>query len=418
MGTLSRLWKRLIGAPRTVGSHDDQHTTAEATEGPHIADDETDDLSTGGGVSVENLPELDTLTDNRDRRREHLREDDLTNLRKDPRFTLYLLETLAALETFLELYDTNRSTEETCRIIDEDTLDAIHMDVFSSIRGSIDDTFDDLGIRKATVGELGLLDTTEESSPAPDETVDFQLEEVDLASLAVSTDSVASSRHIIHNLDDEIHVALYGAVLSVLDDAVPLFDDETISTIRAADFTLHDDEETPIYDAVNSSEYDWDTLATFNENLRTVLDRANLPSFDEHVLSRLHGDIQQLLDDIRSSTVDEENVTLLPDIDLESFEEVNEVSVVNRSVLRSVCEYENENLPFMLSVLNNINGNNLFCFDEDELSALRAFYSLRERYDRNELTRSQFDQELSQLLERRTEEGRKRSAYLTEIPSP
>lgn len=233
--------------------------------------------------------------------------------------------------------------------------------------------------------ELGLL-----RADANDDA--YVIDERALASLGVSS-SLTHPTDDIYSIGENELFEMYEKVLSsIKKDTIRSLDEETISAIRGADLSLTDT------GSVDASSFDWDILAAYNRELRSVLDTASLSRFDEHVLTQFYEDLRRLRNAVNRPSFDTENVTLLGDMDDTTFDEPNTIHLTDGVAFHSIYDYENESITGVLSTLDDFDP---FRFDDGELATLDSFYSLRERHERSALTQTQFDRELSSLMESR-----------------
>lgn len=219
---------------------------------------------------------------------------------------------------------------------------------------------------------------------------DYLIDEDALASLGVRS-SITNLDDDIYSIDEDDLFEIYEAVLTSLEnETITTLDEETISAIRGADLSV------AYTRPVDHFSFDWDNLTTFNRELRSVLDAGSFSRFDEQILTQLHKDLRLLRRSVGTPSFDAENVTLLEEMDSTAFADPNTILFTDGTSFHSIYSYENESITRVLSTLD---GFNPFQFDDGELATLDSFYSLRERYDRDALTQTQFDRKLSSLLE-------------------
>ncbi len=231
--------------------------------------------------------------------------------------------------------------------------------------------------------EIGLLeaDTNGEN---------YLINEDALASLGVRS-SFTNYSDNIYSIDEDDLFEMYEAVLTTLEkETITTLDEATISAIRGADLSV------AYTRPVDPASFDWDSLAEYNRELRSVLDTASLSRFDERILTQLYEELRRLRRSVGTPSSDAENVTLLEEMDSTAFDEPNTLLLTDGTSFHSIYDYENESITRVLSTLD---GFSPFQFDDGELATLDAFYSLRERHDSGALTETQFDRKLSSLLE-------------------
>lgn len=213
-----------FGRPKSLIPPAQREETIRSDEDAGVRDDGTDDSHTIG-VDEDTIPDtydVDTFATRRKICRTHLREDSLSNLRKDPRFTHHLLTTLAALDVFFAHYETTGSLEDTLPSINKDAFVALREDVFSSIRGHIIMTFEN----------LELLNTFHDGSTTPDEEVRLLLDKETLTSL-VSAHAIPDDDNLL-TIDENVLFALYENVLATInDDTVSSVDEDKHATLCA-----------------------------------------------------------------------------------------------------------------------------------------------------------------------------------------